>query len=145
MVWMWLVSAIAADPPEAEEIEIVKPDYVEGKVTITFPGREGDTVKCDGWTLGTLPLDTQLLAGVHTFEVTGKEPFEITTELVFENEETALALDLSKATPVNVGGPTGIRVISNSKKRRSDGSVIAPSEPSPESPPKTKPDPGKSK
>ncbi len=136
MWWMWLVPAVATDPA-TEEIEVVKPEYREGAVALTFPGREGETVKCDGWTLGTLPLETRLLEGVRAFQVSGKEPFSVTTKIVFEGDET-LALDLSKAVPVDVAAPSGIRVISTStSRRREDGSIVTE--------PDEKPDPEKAK
>ncbi|MEO0604540.1 MAG: hypothetical protein AAF211_24105 [Myxococcota bacterium] len=126
MWWMLLTPAMA--DPAVEEIEIVKPEYREGAVSISFPGREGDVVKCDGWNLGTLPVETRLLEGVRSFEVLGKERFKVTIDLAFEGEET-LALDLSKAVSVDVAAPSGIRVISNSaNRRRADGSFVMPSE-----------------
>lgn len=123
MLWIW-ASVALAEPP-ALEVEIVKTEYREGKVQVAFPGREGEAVKCDGWALGPLPVDTMLVEGVHTFEVTGKEPFSITTELAFEGDDM-LVLDLSKAVAIDVDAPTGIRVISTSSStRRLDGSVVA--------------------
>jgi len=124
MWWLLAVPALAADPEPKEEVEIVKPEYREGKVLIRFPGRDGETVRCDGWTIGKLPLETTLLEGVHTFEVTGKKPFTIATRLTFE-DDAPLKLDLSKAVPVDVDAPTGIHVISTtSSRRRADGSVV---------------------
>lgn len=123
MLWMWAAVAMADPGPD---VEIVKPEDREGTVVLSLPGRDGDVVKCDGWALGALPIETKLVEGVHTFEVAGKEPFSVTTKLEFEGD-TALTLDLSKAVPFDVDAPTGIRVISNSSSsRRLDGSVHVP-------------------
>ncbi|MEN0061433.1 MAG: hypothetical protein AAGA48_04735 [Myxococcota bacterium] len=124
MWWMWTLTAVADPTPE---VEIVKTEYREVKVKIELPGREGDTVRVDGWRLGKLPVETALIEGVHTFEVTGsQDPFKITTKIAVPEEKTdLLTLDLSKAEKVVVAATTGIQVIGKSPQRRTeDGAVV---------------------
>lgn len=120
MLVLW--SAVALGAPPDDDVEIVREKYEEIAVRITFPGREGDMVRCDGWPLGKLPVETELLKGVHTFEVRGTSgTFKLTTELLAPRKGR-LALDLSTADPVQVEVPAGIQVIGDSP-RRADGSV----------------------
>jgi hypothetical protein len=42
-------------------------------VTIVLAGREGDAVYIDGWNAGVLPLETEIVGGLHTFRIEGEQ------------------------------------------------------------------------
>lgn len=105
MVVLWLQSTSwAADPPKAEpapktkivtEIEVV-PQLLEGPVLLTMPGRDGDAVYVDGWNAGTLPVQTDLAEGPHTFRVEGPlGKHEVSIYVTVTKDKSVTKLDLS--------------------------------------------------
>lgn len=96
-MWIWMLGVATAGPPDApQDVEIVYNTERQGKVRIVLAGREGDTIRVDGWVLGTLPLETELVEGLHTFKVEGAAGVvEVKTNLVVSDEITQL--DLAEA------------------------------------------------
>ena len=71
--------------PSFAEIAAVE----QGTVRIVLAGREGDAVYVDGWNAGVLPLETELVGGLHTFRVEGEQG----------RVEVQQAIDFSGGTP----------------------------------------------
>ena len=60
-----------------------------GPVFVFFPGRDGDGLRVDGKTAGTLPARVVLTEGSHVFEIDGPNgQFKVTKEVVFAETGT---------------------------------------------------------
>ncbi|HHO50969.1 MAG TPA: hypothetical protein ENK18_08880, partial [Deltaproteobacteria bacterium] len=102
-MWIWMLGLAVAGPMTSEEIEAMRKRSEEieamrrraesievvhhterqGKVRIVLAGREGDAVRVDGWVLGTIPLETELVEGLHTLKVEGEAGVvEVKTNIV---------------------------------------------------------------
>ena len=113
MGWMLLAAASAiAGPIDLEALglelgpkvfgsqpEAVQDRADQGQVRISLAGREGDTLKIDGWPFGTLPVETELAAGLHTFQVDGEAGRLQFDAVVIVQAEGVVEIDLAAAIP----------------------------------------------
>ncbi|MFT5456650.1 MAG: hypothetical protein ACI9K2_003137, partial [Myxococcota bacterium] len=66
----------------------------EGEFMVFFPGRDGDTLKVDGATIGALPTTVRLTEGQHRFSVSGSggDPVEVVQQVVVTNGQGRILL-----------------------------------------------------
>lgn len=107
MLWSLFVLAhagpIEVEPPP--QIVVVDDPSIEGTVKLVFPGREGDTVYVDGWKIGTLPIETVLAQGLHTFRIEGASG-KVTFDLpVSPNPAKLIQLVLAAPAPAPPPAP----------------------------------------
>ena len=100
MLWCVLFTVAAeADPkgPPPQEIEVVRDEPQQGTFRLVYAGREGDTLRVDGWPFGTLPVETELAEGLHTFRIEGAAgKLDISATLVVEADKV-VEVDLARA------------------------------------------------
>ena len=108
MWWMLLAQASAGVGPFALEVEPkvfgtqpqqVEDEAAQGPVKILMAGREGDTLKVDGWPFGTLPVETELAAGLHRFRIEGEAGVVEIDAVVHVLTSTVVEIDLTTALP----------------------------------------------
>jgi len=87
--------APVAPAPRPDPAPSIRPHGRPGAVHIVWPGKRGAKLSIDGRSVGTLPVDTRLKAGTHTFTV--KEgPMEMSTTIDVALHGKRTKLDLSE-------------------------------------------------
>ena len=99
-------------PQVVTEIEVV-PQFQQGSVKLTMPGRDGDPVYIDGWNAGTLPVETDLAEGPHVFRVEGPAGKHEVSIYVTVAKDKVTMLDLTNP----VAAPPPPPVLPTSKKK----------------------------
>ena len=69
---------------------------VMGTVTIHLPGREGDAVFIDNWQAGVLPLESEIIGGLHDLRVEGEAGTVRFDQYLLEFEDGRATVDLSQ-------------------------------------------------
>ncbi len=138
-MWIWMLGLAVAGPMTSEEIEAMRKRSEEieamrrraesievvhhterqGKVRIVLAGREGDAVRVDGWVLGTIPLETELVEGLHTLKVEGEAGVvEVKTNIVVADE--IVEIDLAAVQPAAIEAPKMLSVQGDNPQLRLD-------------------------
>ena len=68
----------------------------QGTVRVVLAGRDGDAVYIDGWNAGVLPLETEIVGGLHMFRVEGEQG-RVEVERNVEFTAGAATIDLGAA------------------------------------------------